>query len=42
MNSIFKQLTKGVNFNTNAYKDEAVKFGLVKPKAWLLFCYSYK
>jgi len=32
MNSIFKQLTKGVNFNTNAYKDEAVKFGLVKPK----------
>ncbi|XP_023330370.1 probable ATP-dependent RNA helicase DDX52 [Eurytemora carolleeae] len=30
VSSIFKQLTSGVNFNTNLYKNEAKRFGLVK------------
>ena len=30
VSSIFKQLTSGVNFNTNLYKNEAKRFGLGK------------
>ena len=30
VSSIFKQLTSGVNFNKNAYKSEAKRFGLGK------------
>jgi len=38
MNSIFKQLTSGVSFNTAIYTNEAKRFGLVKKTDDLIAC----